>query len=58
MGKEIEVEEGILSLLLFVPQFMEDFDRSDRCRSGESRLHIKKVVGFKHWDKRRQKPKR
>jgi hypothetical protein len=26
-GKEIEVEEGILSLLLFVPQFMEEFDR-------------------------------
>jgi len=23
MGKEIEVEEGILSLLLFVPQFMK-----------------------------------
>ena len=24
MGKKIEVEEGILSLLLFVPQFMEE----------------------------------
>jgi hypothetical protein len=55
MGKEIEVEEGILSLLLFVPQFMEDFDR---CRAGEYRLHIKKVLGFKHWDERRRKPKR
>jgi hypothetical protein len=27
-------------------------------RAGEYRLHIKKVLGFKHWDKRRQKPKR
>lgn len=27
-------------------------------RASEYRLHIKKVVGFKHWDKRRQKPKR
>jgi hypothetical protein len=26
-GKEIEVKEGVLSLLLFVPQFMEEFDR-------------------------------
>jgi len=24
-------------------------------RAGEYRLHIKKVLGFKHWDKRRQK---
>ncbi len=27
-------------------------------RAGEYRLHIKKVLGFKHWDKRQQKPKR
>jgi hypothetical protein len=27
-------------------------------RAGEYRLHIKKVLGFKHWDKRRQKPRR
>jgi hypothetical protein len=27
-------------------------------RAREYRLHIKKVLGFKHWDKRRQKPKR
>ncbi len=27
-------------------------------RAGEYRLHIKKVLGFKHWDKRRRKPKR
>lgn len=27
-------------------------------RAGEYRLHIKKVLGFKHWDTRRQKPKR
>ena len=27
-------------------------------RGGEYQLHIKKVLGFKHWDKRRQKPKR
>lgn len=25
-------------------------------RAGEYRLHIKKVVGCKHWDKRRGKP--
>ena len=27
-------------------------------RAVEYRLHIKKVLGFKHWDKRRQKPTR
>lgn len=27
-------------------------------RAGEYRLHIKKVLGFKHWDKRHQQPKR
>lgn len=27
-------------------------------RAGEYQLHIKKVLGFKHWDKARQKPKR
>ena len=26
-------------------------------RAGEYKLHIKKVLGFKHWDKRRHKPK-
>jgi hypothetical protein len=26
--------------------------------AGEYRLHIKRVLGFKHWDKRRRKPKR
>jgi hypothetical protein len=26
--------------------------------TGEYRLHIKKVLGFKHWDKRNRKPKR
>jgi hypothetical protein len=26
--------------------------------AGEYRLHIKKVLRFKHWDKRNQKPKR
>jgi hypothetical protein len=26
-------------------------------RAGEYQLHIMKVLGFKHWDKRRQKPK-
>jgi hypothetical protein len=26
-------------------------------RAGECQLHIKKVLGFKPWDKRRQKPK-
>jgi hypothetical protein len=27
-------------------------------RAGEYRLHIKKVLEFKHWDKKRRKPKR
>jgi len=27
-------------------------------RVGEYRLHIKKVLSYKHWDKRRQKPTR
>jgi hypothetical protein len=27
-------------------------------RAGEYRLHIKKVLGFKYWDKRLQKPQR
>jgi hypothetical protein len=27
-------------------------------RAGEYRLHIKRVLGYKHWDKRRQKPRR
>jgi hypothetical protein len=27
-------------------------------RAGEYRLHIKKVLNYKHWDKRRGKPKR
>ena len=27
-------------------------------RAGEYKLHTKKVLGFKHWDKRRQKPRR
>jgi hypothetical protein len=27
-------------------------------RAGEYRLHIKKVVCYKNWDKRRRKPKR
>jgi hypothetical protein len=27
-------------------------------RAGEYRLHIKKILGFKHWDKRRGKPRR
>jgi len=27
-------------------------------RAGEYRLHIKKIVGFKHWDNRTRKPKR
>jgi hypothetical protein len=27
-------------------------------RAGQYRLHFKKVLGFKHWDKRRRKPKR
>jgi len=27
-------------------------------RAGEYQLHIKRVLGFKHWDKRRWKPKR
>jgi hypothetical protein len=27
-------------------------------RAGEYRLHIKKVLGLKNWDKRRRKPKR
>jgi hypothetical protein len=27
-------------------------------RAGEYRLHIKKVLGYKRWDKRRKKPKR
>jgi len=26
--------------------------------AGEYRLHINKVLGYKHWDKRRRKPKR
>jgi hypothetical protein len=26
-------------------------------RAGEYQLHIKKILGFKHWDKRRQKPR-
>jgi hypothetical protein len=26
-------------------------------RAGEYRLHIKKVLGYKHWDKRRRKPR-
>jgi hypothetical protein len=26
-------------------------------RVGNYRLHIKRVLGFKHWDKRRQKPR-
>jgi hypothetical protein len=31
--------------------------KKDR-RAGEYQLHIKKVLRFKHWDKRRKKPKR
>jgi hypothetical protein len=27
-------------------------------RAGEYQLHIRRVLGFRHWDKRRQKPKR
>lgn len=27
-------------------------------RAGEYLLHIKKVLGFRHWDKRKGKPKR
>jgi len=27
-------------------------------RAGDYELHIKKVLSFKHWDKRRQKPTR
>jgi hypothetical protein len=27
-------------------------------RAGEYRLHIKKILGFKHWDRRRKRPKR
>jgi hypothetical protein len=27
-------------------------------RAGDYCLHIKKVLNYKHWDKRRQKPKR
>jgi hypothetical protein len=27
-------------------------------RSGQYLLHIEKVLSYKHWDKRRQKPKR
>jgi hypothetical protein len=27
-------------------------------RAGEYQLHIKKVLGFKHWNKRRRKPRR
>jgi hypothetical protein len=27
-------------------------------RGGEYRLHIKKVLNYKHWDKRRQKAAR
>lgn len=27
-------------------------------RAGEYRLHIKKVLNYKHWDKQTQKPKR
>ena len=26
--------------------------------AGEYRLHIKKVLNYKHWDRRRQKPRR
>jgi hypothetical protein len=42
-----------------VPEVAVLIDRiaKDR-RAGEYQLHIKKVLGFKHWDKRRQKPKR
>lgn len=27
-------------------------------RAGKYQLHIKKVLAFKHWDKRKQRPKR
>lgn len=27
-------------------------------RAGEYQLHIKKILDYKHWDKRQQKPKR
>jgi len=27
-------------------------------RAGEYELHIKRILGFKHWDKRRWNPKR
>jgi hypothetical protein len=27
-------------------------------RAGEYRLHIKKVLNYKHWDKRSRKPRR
>lgn len=27
-------------------------------RAGEYRLHIKKVLGYRHWDAKRRKPKR
>lgn len=41
-----------------VPEVTVLIDRitKDR-RAGEYRLHIRKVLGFKHWDKRSQKPK-
>jgi hypothetical protein len=41
-----------------VPEVTVLIDRitKDR-RAGEYRLHIKKVLRFKHWDERRGKPK-
>jgi hypothetical protein len=36
---------------------MSDHKIVEDRRAGEYRLRIKKVLGFKHWDKRWQRPK-
>jgi hypothetical protein len=42
----------VAEVTVLIPRIIKDR------RAGEYRLHIKKVLEFKHWDKRRQKPKR
>lgn len=40
-----------------IPEVTVLIHRITKC-AGEYRLHIKKVLGFRHWDKEKRKPKR
>jgi hypothetical protein len=41
-----------------VPEVTVLIHRITKDHHAEYQLHIKKVLGYKHWDKRRRKPKR